>query len=209
MCQQASTSVLCSVCLGDCEDCIQREFMHPPENIKELAHFVGANSLTALGRYEWPINALIHLIKFKHRPAFCTLLSQWFMKYPLQECIYPDALVALPASPFKQLVRGYNTPTLITQQLCDELRIADLPSALTTENRWWSQHKHNREQRLAQHLSFRCNPLPEDCQRIALIDDIITTGATLKAAIQSIKANNPYIEIDVWVMGVTPPPSVD
>ena len=44
--------------------------------------------------------------------------------------------------------------------------------------------------------AFRCTTLPY--KHIAILDDVVTTGGTIKSLCHAIKQNNPQINIDIW-----------
>jgi predicted amidophosphoribosyltransferase len=45
-----------------------------------------------------------------------------------------------------------------------------------------------------------------DLKRIAIVDDVITTGVTVNALASLLRARYPQLSISVWAMTFTPPP---
>lgn len=205
LCRQSSPTVICHYCKSDCEIALQQQqpFSHP--SLTNLVQYTHADSMTFLGLYHWPLDTLIKHIKFGQRTGFCQTLSQWFMKHALQPQQRPDAIIAMPTSWVKLLIRGFNAPALISHDIAKQLHLPNWSHALTVKPQLLAQHHLSRQKRLVRRFDFRCKPLPPHIKRIALIDDVVTTGTTLRAAIQTIKHANPDIRVDCWCMGLTPP----
>ncbi|HVW23008.1 MAG TPA: phosphoribosyltransferase family protein [Candidatus Saccharimonadales bacterium] len=97
-------------------------------------------------------------------------------------------LVPVPTTTGRRRQRGYDQAELISRQLA---RLGHMIS-VNVLARQGNQHQvgANREQRLAQLTDvFRVTrPKLISGQRVLLIDDVVTTGATLKAAALALKA---------------------
>ena len=94
-----------------------------------------------------------------------------------------DALVPLPLHPSKERRRGYNQATVLCEGIAQVLNKLVLRNAVTRKLNTDSQTKKNRVQRWA-NMEGRfeiCDHEALKNKHLLLIDDVITTGATLEA----------------------------
>lgn len=136
-------------------------------------------------RYEGVPKQLIWKLKFERTMAgarpIADLIATRF------EFISDVVMVPVPTSTNRVRQRGYDQTVLITKALA---RHAPLPftSALIRLGQQ-QQHTASRQQRLTQLANAFRVVKPEAIQgkRVMLIDDVITTGATLEAAARALK----------------------
>jgi ComF family protein len=141
--------------------------------------------------YAYPWSGLIADYKFNDQPGlvhgFATLLRATPWVEPALE--RADALLPMPLSKERLQQRGYNQALLLARQLKPDktradllLRIKDTPA----------QHTLKRAQRLTSlHDAFAIEPLKiANIQgaRLVLVDDVMTTGASLYAAARVLKS---------------------
>lgn len=128
--------------------------------------------------YQWPIDRLIHLYKYQARleliPIFEHGLRQ--MERPIA-----DALLAVPVSSDRLKERGFNQSHELAKRMADYWGIP-LLTHVKRHNDGIRQKGLSRNERLQSlENAFAIEPkansqLPE---RVALIDDVLTTGSTL------------------------------
>lgn len=104
-----------------------------------------------------------------------------------------DLIIPIPISASKMNSRGYNQSKVITvgmQQVWNRPIVDDVLIKKSWSN---SQTKKDRKARLQQlpDLFFLQKPTSIEGKHILLLDDVLTTGATLEAAIETLMAGSP------------------
>lgn len=100
-----------------------------------------------------------------------------------------DLLVPIPIHPAKVQTRGYNQALVVAQGVRQRVPLALRATGLSRQDDAVTMdQKHlNRDQRLAITGRFRADPRLRG-RRVWLIDDVVTTGATLEDAAQALHA---------------------
>lgn len=143
-------------------------------------------NLWVLYRYTEPIAAVIHAIKYQFRRRAARRLGN-MLGTMLQSQHHPpmDAIVPVPLHPARQRERGYNQSELLAMGVADILQIP-VRTRWIRRSRWTaSQTQLSDAERLAnvQH-AFTAGKQAEAVRgkNVLLIDDVVTTGATLCAS---------------------------
>lgn len=171
-------AVLCGACLGKTHD---------------LDH------LKALFRYESPIKQLVLNLKFQQKLYPARLFSQYFLKY-FQPNFSMDAIIAVPLAKERLKARGYNQSIEIAKELSKQLAIPLYTDVLFKERDTKSQSDLNKQQR-EHNLKYTDFKLSSSFsgKRVLLIDDVYTTGTTLRCVAKQLKACGvEYVE--AWVV---------
>ena len=172
---------------------------HPPPFAATLAAFV----------YAFPVDRLMHAFKYRGRLA----LAEWAAGAILAErwrhrpASPPDRLVALPLSCERQRERGYNQAYEIARAVARQLRAPlirhgvrrDRASPPQTALPWSQRAKNVRG-------AFACE-LDLTDMTVAVIDDVMTTGASLAELAKTLKAAD-ATRVENWVVARTLPPAV-
>ena len=183
-----------AVCVGCLMELQETDFhLHPTENelFLRLAGRVPLSGASALfyfdkrGRFKRMIQAL----KYKNRPQVGRYLGQFYAE-KLRDApmiAQADALVAVPLHRSRQAERGYNQSEMIAEGISKVLSIPVVPNALVRSSKTTSQTKKTQTERWenVEHAFEMKKPLGG---RIILVDDVITTGATLEACIRCLYA---------------------
>lgn len=133
---------------------------------------------------------LIHQFKYGGKQDLARYLGRLMGKALLNSGRFPapDLIVPLPLHKRRETQRGYNQAALLAEGVSEKLGIAMMPHALVRDKASETQTQRTREDRW-QNVSgqFRIN-FPNIRGNILLIDDVITTGATLDACASIINA---------------------
>lgn len=111
---------------------------------------------------------------------------------------FVDALVPLPLFPSKEKKRGYNQATVLCEGIAEVMEKPILKDVIIRTTHTDSQTKKNRVQRW-QNMEGRfelARPEAIKGKHLLLIDDVITTGATLEACgAELLEAENTQLSI--------------
>jgi ComF family protein len=151
---------------------------------------------------------LIHRWKY-HREQYMTplLASLWQQHAELSAPI--DVLVPVPLHWRRRWQRGFNQSELLCRQLqatCPELKSCEIARRLIGRQRSTAAQSGMSARQRASNLKGAFTVFqPCDNLRIAIVDDVLTTGATATAAASALSAAGAgYIE--VWCLARTPAP---
>jgi ComF family protein len=146
------------------------------------------------------MQALMHQLKYRRNKELGVYLGR-LMGYALNESNrfrYVDALVPLPLFPLKEKKRGYNQATILCEGIAEVLGKPVIKNAIIRTSHTDSQTKKNRVQRW-ENMEGRFELVGEEAikgRHILLIDDVITTGATLEACgAELLKAENVQLSV--------------
>ncbi|MFC5412312.1 ComF family protein [Larkinella bovis] len=138
---------------------------------------------------------VIHALKYRGHKELGHVLGRWYghqlkTEYDLHEQI--DLIVGVPLHPAKLRQRGYNQSDWFAMGLSEALEIPWSDQALMRTHYTLSQTGKNRLSRWENvNTVFRVkNPDFVANKRILLVDDVLTTGATLEACTASLVAAN-------------------
>ena len=131
----------------------------------------------ALWRYEFPAERLVHALKFQARLALAA-----FFGAALAERFAPgaaDLIVPLPLHRLRLAERGFNQAVEIARHMGQATRTPVALRATVRTRATLPQAELPHEQRLRNvRDAFRCD-MDLRGMRVAVVDDVMTTGATL------------------------------
>lgn len=156
--------------------------------------------------YAYPCSELITLWKFASHPSLARHFAAWMRETPrIAEVIKSvDVLVPVPTGTTRLRQRGYNPAAQLASHLGGSHA---LPFALWRMRAGSPQSSLSRQSRLLNmRRAFALNPQHQaDIQgrRVLLVDDVMTTGATVRAAARALQRAGPA-SLQVLCMARTP-----
>ncbi len=146
-------------------------------------------------------------LKYGNRPHYGIWLGRILGHAFIQSLVYrpaPDLLVPIPLHRMRLCERGYNQSEYLVQGITHALEKPVTPEIIVRNKATLSQTALSRKERLNNLDGAFTVPVPERIAglRILLVDDILTTGATLgMAASALLKAGADAV--DIATLGVT------
>ncbi|MGL4735022.1 MAG: ComF family protein [Enterovibrio sp.] len=156
------------------------------------------DSLSCISRYDYPYDKLLH--RFKYQGQFW--LAKPLAKMLAKEIIFPaPQLLAVPMHWQRRVARGFNHSQLLATHLAAELQVSCAANVLERTRATRPQQMLSRQQRLTNlKNAFKINGV---CvKHVAIVDDVVTTGATVKAIAQELKLAG-VEKIDVYCLART------
>lgn len=138
---------------------------------------------------------LLHKIKYQKRPVLAEIIGQWLgHELTLAENVPEfDLIIPVPLHPGKQKIRGYNQSDYFAKGLAHVLDISWSTRQVVRTVNNESQTNKSRQERLdnVRNVFQVINKMELCDKRILLVDDVITTGATLESCAEQILASGP------------------
>ncbi|MFH0895454.1 MAG: phosphoribosyltransferase family protein [Bacteroidota bacterium] len=128
---------------------------------------------------------LIHQLKYKNQKELGIFLGQWYGAELNRSPVIaqPDFVVPVPMHPRKQRKRGYNQAELFAAGLAETMKSTLDITTLTKTTATESQTRKGRLSRWenVKEVFSLSDARHFENKNIMLVDDVITTGATLEA----------------------------
>ena len=162
--------------------------------------------LFAAAYYNGSMREAVHRFKFSGNPGsaatLAPLLLQALRAGGAAENRF-SLLVPVPSRPKKVRARGYNQSALLAREVSKRTGIPFSGTALVKTRDTRAQHNLTAEERQVNLSgSFRASEKEVSGQRILLIDDVLTTGATARECISALQAAGAQ-SVDLLVLAVT------
>jgi ComF family protein len=140
----------------------------------------------AVARYDGPARVLVHSLKFGDRLELAPAMGRWMARAGRELTAGADALVPVPLHPTRLWRRRANQAALLAAAVSRECGVPVRPDWLVRVKATRPQVGLSRNERaLNLQGSFRVADharLPLAGRRLAIIDDVLTTGSTANAA---------------------------
>ncbi|MBI5259574.1 MAG: ComF family protein [Burkholderiales bacterium] len=192
--------VRCALPLGGaglrCGDCLRE----PPPFVR----------CVTLGDYGFPWDDLITAFKFRDRVDLAGPLAQALAaRLPAADSPPASLVLPVPLSAARLAERGHNQAWELARRVAATLRLQADPRTLLRLRDTAHQVGLGREQRAANlRHAYWVDPARASRlhgRHVALVDDVLTTGATAGAAAQALLQAG-AVSVQVWVLARTPRP---
>lgn len=157
---------------------------------------LGRFPLLCAWEYRYPLNRLIPLAKSRHLPAVFDLLADGLARQLVAAGLarYGVAVVPVPLHPARRRERGYDQAVRLARRLARRLDLDCHPAALRRTRPTPASKRADRGGR-ARGVEGAFAPGRQASRvggcRVLLVDDVITTGATLYQASLALQAADP------------------
>jgi ComF family protein len=152
-------------------------------------------TIAALGPFRDPLRRLIHRMKYRHGWPIAEVLADRLVHHPRARTVLEqtDCLVAVPLHGARQIGRGYNQAESLAGQLARRCGIQLARPLVRLKNTLSQTAVGSRRQRAdnLRHAFGLIRPRAIRERRITLVDDVMTTAATLKSAASALKDAQP------------------
>ena len=167
-----------------------------PEPLLDVAFHIQGVPVFAGARYAEPLISAIHRFKYGAAPELCTELASLSTRaIDLLGIEAGDVWVPVPLHPLRLAERGYNQAALLALDLArrshgtvDARRLCRLRHTEQQAKR----KRGARSENVAGAFSLR-DRSQRRAQRVVLVDDVVTTGATLAACIDVLHAAGDHV----------------
>lgn len=151
--------------------------------------------VVSLGIFHDPLRGMVHRIKYREGWPLAEFLGDRIAASEACKGILTesDALVAIPLHPLRQMMRGYNQADVLAQRIGNRCGIPCLHPIIRLRNTETQTHMHGKAVRM-KNLKGAFGLVDEReimGRHIVLVDDVLTSGATLINAARVLKQAAP------------------
>lgn len=147
------------------------------------------DSSVAFAQFDGAIAIALRRFKYEERADLARPLGHLLRRAVVDAAIRSDLVVPVPLHPRRLAERGYNQAALLARAVADQLDVPFAPRALERRRQTAQQARLGRAERLenmAEAFEVRDKPHIQS-KSILLVDDVLTTGATLLACRQALE----------------------
>ena len=152
-------------------------------------------------RYQPPVDFLIVRLKFSGRLTCARVLGELFAAALAERGEPPpDCIVPVPLHPRRLRERGFNQALELARATARRFRIPLWSNGLRRVRHTVPQTQLDARQRQTNPLGAFALAAPLSGSRIALMDDVVTTGSTVAECARVLRAGG-ATEIEIWAIG--------
>jgi ComF family protein len=164
--------------------------------------------IVALGVFDGPLKELVHQFKYHGNwPVAERLAERLLLHERFKELLSEtEVLVPVPLHPLKQIQRGYNQAEVIARRLGRRCRIPVRSAVVRLRNTQTQTHLHADAHRHenVRHAFAAVEGRAVRGRHVAIVEDVTTTGWTLKEVARAIRTADPA-SLSVVVLAVADP----
>lgn len=150
---------------------------------------------------------VIHSMKYRGNWKVARRMGYWYGSELMESPLYGDVdlVVAVPLHPRRIFERGYNQSELIACGVAEAMGVKQCRGALHRARYNQSQVTQQKSQRWGNVKGIFVVRHPERLvgKHILLVDDVLTTGATITSCIEAILSSVPSCRISVATLAVS------
>lgn len=195
ICQRSSRQVVCVDCDRQIQACKNHEFRQ--------GQVESEIPLYCWGKYDQALKRAIEVCKYDQSPQIAYYLGQQMAKSWVAPVPSSCALVPIPLHRQKQKLRGFNQAEQLARGFGDDLGIACRPDLLRRVKNTQPQFQMADVQARLENLRGAFLANPSHGQAVIIVDDIYTTGTTVRQAIAALRAVKTSV---MAVIGLAQPP---
>jgi ComF family protein len=156
----------------------------------------------AVFAYAFPVDRLLQSLKYRGALPYAEFLADALAGVVTTR---PDLVVALPLHPARQRERGFNQAQELARRVARRLRLPLAAGLARVRDTALQANQPYAARRRNVRGAFAALPIVAG-KRVALVDDVMTTGATLASAAQAALRGGAR-SVEAWVVARTLPPS--
>ncbi len=148
------------------------------------------DGLRAAFLYQGVVRDLVHALKYRGTTALAGPMASLLADVVHRDVLAADVLVPVPLAGVRRRTRGFNQAESLARALGRELGLPVRPGALRRRRQTTPQARTADAEQRRRNVAgaFACREGPVAGQRVLLVDDVTTTGATLAACAGPLKA---------------------
>ena len=206
---------LCSACnaglnelaeAASCERCAMplpmRDAPCPHCRGKGVAHY---ETIVALGRFTEPLKGLIHRMKYRRQWPIAYHLADRLRRKnrAVEEIGLAERIIPVPLHPIRYFQRGYNQAELIAQRVGRDRLSRPVRRRRNTPTQT-QLHSHEKRLENLRDAFKLADPDSVAGRRVLVIDDVMTSGATLQSLARTLISARPK-SLHAMVLGIADP----
>ncbi len=203
--------------LAICTDCLHDLPWHTQEHCPQCGLLSTGNQVCghcltsspafdatqALFRYEYPLDAMLQCYKYGRQLTMADIFGE-LMIQRLPASARPDVIIPMPLHPQRLQERGFNQAVEIGRMVAKRLQLPlDIQSCSRIKPAPPQVSLPLKERVKNMRNAFACNK-KLDGLRVALLDDVMTTGASLNALASTVKSAG-AAHVECWTIARTLP----